>query len=293
MTSDLDPLALELLQDAGWITRLAIHLAEDLGEAEELAQSTYAEILGSKTSDVQHPRAWIAGLMQNVLRRKRTLEARQAAIWRTAPKLPDVPTPEEVLAQGEMRKIIINATMGLPEPYGSTVLMHYHQGVPLVDIARREGVPAVTIRSRLRRGLELLRGELGRKCGPGWQASCMALAGSFLKQGSRSGAASASGGGLGIPIASAVAILTLTLGGWWLFSEPDLQPGVVPGAASEGADDAMASAVLEFDGQEVTRSRGRTPGDQGAAGDGLRDRRPDRRCRYRGGGRWQEHGCRR
>lgn len=65
--------------------------------------------------------------------------------------------------------------LALPQPQRSTVLLRYFEGLEPSRIARRQGVPAGTVRSRLKRGLDSLRADLDRECGGDRQAWVAAL----------------------------------------------------------------------------------------------------------------------
>ena len=65
----------------------------------------------------------------------------------------------------EAQRLVAEAVARLDEPYRSTVLLCYAQEIPPRKIARRQAIPAGTVRWRLKRGLERLREDLDQRSG--------------------------------------------------------------------------------------------------------------------------------
>ena len=55
---------------------------------------------------------------------------------------------------------MVAAVLALAEPYRSAVLLRYYEELPPRAIARRLGVPVETVRTRVKRGVELIRMRL-------------------------------------------------------------------------------------------------------------------------------------
>jgi hypothetical protein len=90
-----------------------------------------------------------------------------------------VPSTAEILAREESRARVVEALRALEEPYRSTLLLRYFEDLPPRAIARREGVPVETVRTRIKRGLECLRARLDREYGGdrgAWGAALLPLA---------------------------------------------------------------------------------------------------------------------
>ncbi len=60
-----------------------------------------------------------------------------------------------------MRKVV-EAVFSLREPYRTTVIQRFYEGHSTQDIAHQEELPVATVRTRLSRALQMLRGELDR-----------------------------------------------------------------------------------------------------------------------------------
>ncbi|MCA8951445.1 MAG: sigma-70 family RNA polymerase sigma factor [Planctomycetes bacterium] len=108
-------------------------------------------------------RAWLARVARNLAidhlragRRRRSAHAEQAADPGRGP----VPSSADVLQQEEERRRVVTAVLALPQPYRGVLLLRYWEDLEPSAIAARLGLPAGTVRSQLKRGLELLRAQL-------------------------------------------------------------------------------------------------------------------------------------
>src|SRR5258705_644359 len=86
-----------------------------------------------------------------------------------------VPSAEEVLERETARRGLVEAVFKLEEPYRSALVLRYFEDLPPREVARRLKVPVETARTRIKRGLEMLRARLSRGNGPGRSVWCVAL----------------------------------------------------------------------------------------------------------------------
>src|SRR6185295_3219777 len=84
---------------------------------------------------------------------------------------------------------VVEAVLGLKEPYRAVVLLHYYEGLSPTAIAARRGAPAGTVRAQLSRAHEILRERLDHEFGGSRAAWCAGLA--ALARAGRQGAAHA------------------------------------------------------------------------------------------------------
>lgn len=156
----------ELLAHSGWLVALARRLVEPAG-AEDLVQETWATVLARGARPAGDARAWLAAVMRNLARdRGRSGAARRRREEEHGRATADGrawPTPGELAQALEARRMLVEALQGLPEPQRATLLLRYQEGLSAAAIARREGVPESTIRSRLARALEELRTRLDER----------------------------------------------------------------------------------------------------------------------------------
>jgi RNA polymerase sigma factor (sigma-70 family) len=143
-----------------WLRRLARRLAPSRARADDLVQDTYVVALRKAPPDDQL-RPWFRAVMRKLAwgqrRGERRRADREAGFSLTAPALT---LADALLDHGVDRERLTAALARLPEPFQSTIVQRFLQGRSCADIARREHVPAGTVRWRQSRGLELLRAEL-------------------------------------------------------------------------------------------------------------------------------------
>ncbi|MBL9087067.1 MAG: sigma-70 family RNA polymerase sigma factor [Planctomycetia bacterium] len=243
--ADADALAAH----AAAIRRLARSLVADDATADDVAQETMRVGLEHPPRAGFPPFAWLAGIARNVARGLRRTEHRRVARETAAARPDHAPATADAVARLEVRRRVVDAVLALAEPYRATVALRFFDGLPPRVIARRHGVPVETVRTRCKRGLELLRVELDRRHGGdrrAWMVAVapLALGGAGLGSGLAAGLASLVGGSLvttSSKVALGAVVAVLLVGGVWLGVRgtqgpaADVPPGA-PGAVA--ADDA-------------------------------------------------------
>jgi len=153
----------QLLEHADWLRALARALVRDSHDADDLAQETYAAALANPPTAGRPVRPWLAGVMRNLARFRARGAGRRQRREQTAQKL-DQPaaTPAELVERVQTQKLMADLVLRLDEPFRSTILLRYYEGYSAAQIARELDIPAGTVRWRLKRGLDQMRGELDR-----------------------------------------------------------------------------------------------------------------------------------
>jgi RNA polymerase sigma-70 factor (ECF subfamily) len=155
------------------LRRLAAELVRSPGEREELVQSTLVAALERPPRGLSWP--WLAAVLRN---RARDLARSRARHGRTAalPELASsVPESVEIAQRLELQEDLTRALRALAEPYQRTLYLRYFEDLTPEEIARRDGIPVKTVKTRLERGLALLRERLERRHGPGARALVLLL----------------------------------------------------------------------------------------------------------------------
>lgn len=162
-----DRSAEELLVHAGWLRALALRLVRDGDVADDLVQDTWIATMQRGPERSESERSWLAKVMLNRLRMRARSERRRTAREQATLLLDeaDVPPQDVLVARAEMQRKLVELVLHLDEPFRSTVLLHYCEGVSLASIARTQGVPASTVRWRLRTALDRLREGLDTDSG--------------------------------------------------------------------------------------------------------------------------------
>lgn len=180
----------ELSRHQAFLQWLARDLVRDPATADDLVQETCIAF-ARRRHEVDEPRSWLAGVLRNLsrqhLRSRRRRERRESL----ASPPTGVTPAEDVLATEELRQQLVNAVVALGEPYSSALFHRYWDELTPTEIADRTNLPLETVKTRLRRGLALLRERLDREFGGRreWTAA-------FLAIGTRSGPAAPAAPGM-------------------------------------------------------------------------------------------------
>jgi RNA polymerase sigma-70 factor (ECF subfamily) len=154
-----------LLAHEDFVRGLARALVLDASSAEDVAQETWLAAVEHPPRTADAPRSWLARVARNLANQLRRRETRRARREAGAAKAERLPSADEIVAREEMRRRVLERVLALEEPYRSTVLLRYFEGLPPREIARRMGVPVATVRTRIGRALERLRERLDREYG--------------------------------------------------------------------------------------------------------------------------------
>lgn len=237
-----DPANLEaLLDETRWVRALARRLCADAATADDLAQDAWVAALEHPPRDASASRAWFARVLGNLARQRGRSESARARRERATAAHESF--AEDVVARAETSRRLASLVLALDEPYRSTLLAHFFDGLAPSEIARRTGTNASTVRTRLERGLARLRAELERADGRGWLA---ALAPLTTGTGTKSAAGAALTTGIAMTAATKIGIaLALACGlGWyaWDRAAHEREPGlaVQPARVVERAQAADA-----------------------------------------------------
>jgi RNA polymerase sigma-70 factor (ECF subfamily) len=166
----LSPLSLDpedLRAHTIWLRRLATSLVGPGALAEDVAQDTWTTACAQPPVQAAARRSWLRTVMKNRVRAwaraDRSRGRREAAA--TELTEPALPSSEELLVRHEALTFVAQEVRRLKEPYRSTVLLCYAEDVPPGEIARRQGLPAGTVRWRLKQGLDELRRRFEQRYG--------------------------------------------------------------------------------------------------------------------------------
>jgi RNA polymerase sigma-70 factor (ECF subfamily) len=150
-----------LLAEAPWLERLARSLTGDPVEADDLVQDTYAAALRSPPETDRPIRPWLRRVAINLVRMRHRVRTRRAATESVVEAQTDpVRDAEQLLERARLERRLAELVLELDEPFRTTVLLRYREGLRAEQIARQHGIPASTVRTRLKTGLDRLRREL-------------------------------------------------------------------------------------------------------------------------------------
>jgi RNA polymerase sigma factor (sigma-70 family) len=155
----LDPAA--VAAQAAWLRRLARHLLRDEDAADDLVQDGWLAAL-ARPPRTGTTRAWLATVLANLARkavrgtRRRTAREQAVALIGAEPST----LADEILVRHEAQRRLADLVTGLREPYRSTLLLVYLDGLSAQAIACRQGVSSGTVRWRLKQARDELRRQL-------------------------------------------------------------------------------------------------------------------------------------
>ena len=146
---DSAPTADELLAHTEWLTRLARALVGD-ADAADVVQDTYEAALSKPSNREGSLRPWLGGVARNVARMAMRGRIRRERREQSVPVHEDVPSSEQLFARAQIQTKVNRLVLGLNEPLRSTLLLRYFEGLSAAEIARAQGIPAATVRARLK-----------------------------------------------------------------------------------------------------------------------------------------------
>ena len=193
-----------LLAEAAWLERLAVTLAGDRDDADDLVQESWIAAW-RRNPDTSRPlRPSLAKVVRDRSLMRRRSNSRRANREASAQQADAPTTPDELLDQVRLHRLLVDLVLELDEPYRSTVLARFVDGQTSAAIAKRLNVPESTVRWRLHEALAKLRVRLDELNGDRKQWTPAVLA--FAQKGV--GVAKSTKLTLGL-----VALLVLLLGG--------------------------------------------------------------------------------
>lgn len=260
-----------LLAHRQWVRTLALRLARDDAAADDLEQDVWLAAVRSPPASGSL-RGWLGTVMRNRSRERARSDVRREARETAVSRADRAPAADEVVSRADAHRHVVTTVLTLDEPYRTTVLLLFLEGMSPKDVAAHQGVPVDTVRTRARRALATLRARLDRDHGGdrgAWAVAILGndvwtLVGGTVGPVATAGGAVAVGGllgtgvlvGTGTTIGAAVAgvvagvLLTLALHG----------SGATDAASGVGRDFAQAPPAVRPPRADV-----RQIGDEGGA----------------------------
>lgn len=136
------------------VFRLAFSYMKSASDADDVTQNVLLRLLRSTKpfESEEHVRFWLVRVTMNEC--KRALRSQ----WRKAGDIEEY--ANELHFETQEHSDLFYAVMELPEKYRTAIYLYYYEDYSTDEIARLTGTPAATVRTRLRRGRELLRAGL-------------------------------------------------------------------------------------------------------------------------------------
>lgn len=251
----MSPGAEILLRESVWLRSLVAGLVRDQGTADDIAQDVAVIALQRPPGRFEAVRGWLATVARRVAGRRRQRTDRAHGSERAAARQEAQPSAYEVVGRAEAHRHVVDAVLALEEPYRTVILLRFFEGHKTGAIADALGCPVATVRTRLARGMQRLRGELEPRFGP--RAAWPAVFGLQLTPSMATAVSMSSATGVlvmgtqGKVLATGAAVCALGLTAlWWsgeipptgIAAEPDPAP---PAAASATLDTPVQPPLQE------------------------------------------------
>ena len=137
--------------------RLAYALVRDADIADDVAQEAALRISQGRFRPRTSFAAAMRGMVRNIVWNHRRSEKRREAKERRGVLRGEASSPPDLLVRAESQVLLWSRVRALPEPYRVTLLMRYLDDLPPRRIAASLGLSVETVKSRLKRGLAMLR----------------------------------------------------------------------------------------------------------------------------------------
>lgn len=155
----------ELLSHRDFVRGLARSLVVDEARADDVVQQAWVAALAGGPREPSSLRAWLGGVVRNLVWKSRRDESRRRERERRAARTGTLPSTAEVVEREAARRAVTAAVFALDEPFRTTLILRHLEGLPQRAIARQMEVPVETVHSRLRTGMARLRRTLDAEYG--------------------------------------------------------------------------------------------------------------------------------
>src|SRR5260221_460142 len=143
--------------------------------ADDLVQDTVLQALQPHAQQPHSLRAWLATVLRYRAHKHRRSERRRQRREQLAARPEALPPADREVEAGDSLRLLTDNVLALPLPYREVLLLRYLKDLTPTEIAARTGDPLATVKSRLQRGLALLRERLDRDAADWRPALCAAF----------------------------------------------------------------------------------------------------------------------
>jgi RNA polymerase sigma factor (sigma-70 family) len=126
-----------LLGEAGWVRALAHSLVRDPAAADDVVQETWLAALRRPPDTTRPVRPWLARVVENFARMRMRGEAGRERREEGAARAESLASTEELCARVETQRLLALEVLALAEPFRSTIVLRYYEGLSAAEIARR------------------------------------------------------------------------------------------------------------------------------------------------------------
>ncbi|MFH1998469.1 MAG: sigma-70 family RNA polymerase sigma factor, partial [Planctomycetota bacterium] len=158
-----------------FVRTLSRRLVMDEHYAEDVAQETLLAAIERPPRSTGALRTWLAQVARNFVHSSWRNDQRRILRECKAFKKDVAPTPGEIVEHETVRRSVVKALLKLDKIYCDPILLKYYDDLAPREIARKLSLPVETVRTRVRRGLALMRNALDNDYGGDGRSWCLAL----------------------------------------------------------------------------------------------------------------------
>lgn len=230
----------ELIAHAAALRALARDLVSG-SDADDLLQDTALQALQAERRSGTSLLAFFSTIVRRLASRHRRGQRRRLAREQLAARDEAAPPVDAQLIRDEMLRRLTAAMLALPEPYRGTLQQRYYENRKPAAIAAYSGVPLATVKSRLQRGLQILRERLERD-GDDWRPA-LALAFGLAEMAATTTGVLAMGIGMKLAAGVAAAAVAVAAGSWFLTEQAPTPTHPITSARN---DPVLATGDVDF-----------------------------------------------
>ena len=158
--ADTDALTALYTRNVDAVYRICYVYLRSRADAEDAVQSVFLRYLQKQPEfrDENHERGWLLLTAKNICRDMLRSWWRRHRVG-----LDELPEPAVPMRDKEPSELT-EALLALPEKYRITLYLYYWEGYPAREVAALLGCRESTVRTRLQRGREMLKNDLGGSC---------------------------------------------------------------------------------------------------------------------------------
>ncbi|MCB9917373.1 MAG: sigma-70 family RNA polymerase sigma factor [Planctomycetes bacterium] len=160
VASRTQPAVETLLSHEAFLRGLARTLLLDDNDIDDVVQQAWLKAVEQPPREAGALKGWLATVVRNLALNRKAQRRAARRREETVARPEAVPSTTEILDREATRAHVVRCAVALPEPYRGTILLRYFEGLEPKQIAARLGIPSATVRTRLKRALDLLRTDL-------------------------------------------------------------------------------------------------------------------------------------
>ncbi|MBI3846742.1 MAG: sigma-70 family RNA polymerase sigma factor, partial [Planctomycetes bacterium] len=119
-----------LLTHGDFVRRLARQLITDESLADDVAQETWIAAMGKRPRSASSVREWLSAIARNAARMIQRGEGRRRLREEIGARPERLPSTADVVEREALRREVVDAVLGLDEPYRTTLLLRFFEDEP-------------------------------------------------------------------------------------------------------------------------------------------------------------------